>query len=111
MKLFYVIAAALAALFATPASAECGGNRCIDVMIERIAPQTTNLTYISTSGNEDLLDCDPGSHKYIRLNRADVRYDDSYAMLLTAHAQGAPISIALESGTSSCTVNFLFWDK
>lgn len=107
-----MIALACSALIFWPASvsAACGGDLCVDVQITRIYINGST-TYLRTSGNEDLLTCDPGSGDYLRMRRSAGEYEDWYALVLTAFAQEVPITFKLESGTGTCYVQYIYQDR
>ncbi|MCA1749349.1 MAG: hypothetical protein LC634_07390 [Sphingomonadales bacterium] len=112
-RAWLVIAAAVFAcgLFvSTGASATCVGQLCNNVQITRIYTSGGN-TNLRTSGDEDALDCDPGTGDYLAMRRTDDEYEDWYALVLTAFAQEMPITIRLEAGTGTCYVHYILQDR
>ncbi len=54
-------------VISTTSYAECGGTggrHCTDVTVDRVFAHQTGIS-IWTSGNEDLLNCDPGEADYL----------------------------------------------
>lgn len=105
-------AAAIAALYSTPAVAQsCSGEMCDDVVLERLYVSLDGYTYLRTNAEETGLSiCTPFfSGKAVRMDQSSTIYDQTFAVLLTAHAQSAPISMRFRSDeTGGCEVMYVY---
>ena len=97
------------AVISGPALAECSGNNCVGKLTRLYVTSGGNVA-IRTAGDESQLNCDAGSGSYIFLHKEHPGFDSIYSLLLTAHTTEQPIWIRT-TGTESCSVGYVVWDK
>ncbi|QLC24476.1 hypothetical protein HFP57_05200 [Parasphingopyxis algicola] len=110
MRYFASIAALFCFFMPASALANCTGTYCNDILLTRIYVNGP-ITYLQTNADQSLLDCDTDPGNYLRVRRSDSEYDDWYALLLTAFAQGAPISLRTEPGTGTCYIQYVMQNR
>ncbi|CAN0456921.1 unnamed protein product, partial [Phaeothamnion confervicola] len=95
---------------APTASASCGATGC-DGVVQRYYVDTGGV-WVDIDGNETALSpCTAVAGRYIRLEKAYAAYTEAAALLLTAHAQGKPVSITVVQSSGDCKVAYVLSDR
>ena len=97
--------AATTALAGGDALAQCGGNSCANVKVERLYVRNAPEIYVSTTGDESELNCQPIEDRYIELRPSHPHSDKIYSMLLSAKLADHDIWIRVrEAPNSGCSI-------
>lgn len=88
-------------------AADCVGNQCRDVMLERVYVRHGGDVSVSTSGEELNLNCSAENQIYLTLSNDHPNEDEIYAMILARKLENRPIWIRVtgESG-EPCAVAY-----
>ena len=89
--------------------AACDANRRVG-KIERLYMNGGTL-YISTDGNESLLDCTAPAGDYVTIPTTDPNFKNLYAMMLTSMSLDNTIGLRIENGSERCNVVYTFMDN
>ncbi len=90
------------------ASANCTGNSCRNVKIDRIYVRNTDDIYINTTGDETQLNCRPIQGKYIALRPSHRQFDQVYSLLLSTKLADKDIWIrVVNAPTADCALSYV----
>lgn len=109
------LAAALALLvFPSAALAECTQGACIDVKVTFLYVDSTNASWLSTSGNETLLtECSASANTgMLRIDPQRANADWLYATALSAFTTSQTVTVRLDPTLpGTCTVAYITMGK
>lgn len=99
------------ALVSFVAKADCSGNGCSDVYVDRLYLTSAGTVYVGTSGDETKLSCAAEGGVYVSLILADPAGKIMYATLLAAQATNRPVFLRTESNSVGCRVLYMTLDR
>ena len=110
-KQLFILLSLMACLVVLSSSvyAACDANRCVG-KIDRLYMSGGTL-YISTDGNESLLDCTAPAGVYVTIPTTDPNFKNLYAMMLTSMSLDNTIGLRIENGSERCNVVYTFMDN
>ena len=97
------------AVFSSNVYAACTSNSCYG-QIERLYISGGTL-YVSTDGDESLLDCTSPASVYVTLTTDNPNFKNYYAMMLTSMSLNNNIGFRIENGSSRCSVVYTYMDN
>jgi hypothetical protein len=106
-SLVFLGAIGMAALYAEPAQAECFPRGCIDQLERLYLSRSADALFISTAGDEALLNCSLSEDVYMTLSVDNSLFREFLAMLLTAKASDYDAFIRIHEGSTGCTVAYV----
>ena len=89
--------------------AACDADRCLG-KIDRLYMQSGTL-YISTDGDETLLDCNAPAGVYITIPTSNPEFKNLYAMMLTSMSLNNTIGLRIANGSESCSLVYTYMDN
>lgn len=100
-------------LFPLLTYADCGGNSCSNVYIDRlyVNANSSELVYIGTSGDETQLDCEAHAGVYAILDSNQGNADKIYSTLLAAQLANKKVRIRIDTNTVGCKVSYITIDR
>ena len=107
--IFWVSLLACLVLFSANVYAACDSTRCYG-KIERLYVQNDTL-YISTDGDESLLNCNAPGGVYVTITTANPNFKNLYAMMLTSISLNNNIGLRIVDGSSACSLNYTYMDN
>ena len=96
-------------LFSSSVYAACTADRCVG-KIERLYMSGGTL-YISTDGDESVLDCTAPAGVYITIPTSNPNFKNLYAMMLTSMSLNNTIGLRIENGSASCNLVYTYMDN
>jgi hypothetical protein len=110
LVIFLMSLLACLVVFSANVYAECSSDRCYG-KIERLYV-SGNTLYISTDGDESLLDCTAPSDIYVTIHNSDPNFKTLYAMMLTSMSvNNTVIGMRIENGSSNCSLVYTYMDN
>lgn len=101
----------LAAAIMTPSAsnAECTMGACRDVKINFVYVDGSSDSWISTTGNEMLLnECVPSGGTLLKIDPANPRADWLYSTALSAYLNKIPVTVRLSTAIpATCTIAYI----
>jgi hypothetical protein len=92
------------------AVAECGSYYCEDARILRLVTVANGDVSVKVSGTLSNLDCTLIDSQYITLPSSASRFKEIYANLLAFQLADRPIMVRIDTGSSPCTINYIYSD-
>jgi hypothetical protein len=109
LVIFFMSLLACLVVFSANVYAECNSDRCYG-KIERLYVNGSTL-YISTDGDESLLDCLSPAGVYVTVSTDNPNFKNLYAMMLTSMSLNNNIGFRIETGSSSCNLLYTYMDN
>ena len=109
-KQLFILLSVLVCLvvFSANVYAACTSDRCIG-KITRLYVSGSTL-YISTDGDEALLNCTSPSNVYITISQNDPKFKNLYAMMLTSMSLDNTIGLRIVEGSNPCSLSYTYMD-
>ena len=107
--IFSMALLACLAVFSSNVYAACSSNFCYG-QIERLYISGGTL-YLSTDGDESLLDCDSPASVYVTMTTDNPNFKNYYAMMLTSMSLRSKVGLRIENGSSRCSVVYTYMDS
>ena len=100
-------------LYASASYADCAGNSCTDVYVDKlyVTANSSELIYIGTSGNESQLDCEAHAGVYAILDSSQGNAEKIYSTLLAAQLANKKVRIRITTNTVGCKVSYITIDR
>lgn len=105
---FLLLIALVGTLSAGAVSAACNTYICESARITRLVTTASGNTFVLLDANMSALSCTLDSSTYITLLSSSARFKEIFATLLAHYMAERPISIRIDTGSTGCTVNYVY---
>ena len=96
-------------LLSTNVYAACSSDRC-EGKIDRLYMSGGTL-FISTDGDETLLDCTAPADVYITISSSNPEFKNLYAMMLTSMSLDNTVGLRINNGSDKCSLMYTYMDN
>ena len=96
-------------LLSSSVYAACTADRCVG-KIDRLYMSGGTL-FISTDGDETLLDCTAPAGVYITISSSNPEFKNLYAMMLTAMSLDNTVGLRINNGSDNCSLMYTYMDN
>ncbi|MBU2392324.1 MAG: hypothetical protein KKH70_03120 [Gammaproteobacteria bacterium] len=85
----------------------CNPDHCGGVYVDMLYVNADGRVYVSTSGDEKLLNCQAVSGVYVTLLENSPGRDLIYSTLLTAQSTNRPLTIQVDDNIPGCVIQYV----
>ena len=99
MKKLFVLCAVMS--LSSSLFADCGSDKCSDVLVEDIKMSASGDLIFTTSGDESRLPCDLVEGNAIRVVKTVPAFQEFYAMLISAQKSESMVNVRIDEFSES----------
>ncbi len=111
MRICTIIVIAILNVISFVASADCSGEICSDVYVDRLYIQESGNIFIATSGVETALTCAATAGVYVTLPSSADGASEIYSALLTAQTANKTVSVRVDGSIAGCPIIYITLDR